>query len=295
MATYAETLTTVRDWTDRDSTVLTDALIKKFLTFAADKAYRTLRVPALETSLTFTVESADVLTSPSNFGREISMSIPSDLIELIFIQKSGSGVVWNQKVDARTFHDRYADTKDWNYYTRVGNKYLLHGDISVGDTLEVHYYRRLPAISATYDITPANYLAQTSTLTTMTRRLSNYNSSDATLAALGLTQLYFVANTTAEQVDALNPTAASATSTGTYSVNYYFEPAYYEHWLRDENEKILLYGALVEAYDYLEEGELSNRYEAKFEKEIEKLNGEERQRSARGGNTPVNFSGYGLI
>ena len=125
MATYQETLTNLRNWMDRDSTVVSDTLLLTFLQYAADKAYRTLRVAALETTLDFTINTGDIISGQSaGFGTEIKMPAPSDLIEIIYIQKKSSGVVWNQKVDPRTFHDRYADKKDSNYYTRVASDFL---------------------------------------------------------------------------------------------------------------------------------------------------------------------------
>jgi len=299
MATYLETLANVRSWSDRDSTVLTDALIKTFLGYAADKAYRTLRVPSMETSLDFTVTSDDIISDSSNTGTEISMTIPSDLIEVIYIQKKGEGMVWNQKVDPRTFHDRYADKKSYQFYTRTGSTLLLHGYINEGDVLEVHYYKRLPAIAATYTINAANYLAQTSSLTTMTRRANSYTSSDTYLASLGRTSLFFAAGTASNDIDNLVPTVVK-TSSGTvdgvnYNVEAQMEPAYIANWLRDENEKILLYGALTEAYDFLEEPENAARYKARFDEEIAQLNTEEQKRQAKGGNTSISFSGMGLI
>jgi len=300
MATYQETLTNVRNWMDRDSTVVSDSLLLTFLQYSADKAYRTLRVPSLETTLDFTVTTNDLVADASaGFGKEVSMSLPSDLIEVIYIQKKGTGIVWNQKVDPRTFHDRYADKKDSNYYTRIGSNFLLHGSLGVDDVLEVCYYKRLPKINATYDITVANYLAQTATLTTMTRRANSYTNSDAYIAGLGRTSLYFASGTTTSQIDALSPTAAQ-TSSGTvdgvnYNVAAEMEPAYIANWLRDENERILLYGSLAEAFSFLEDPAQMQLYEAKFTDEIQKLNAEEKSRLGAGGNTSVSFSGMGLI
>jgi len=299
MATYLETIANVRSWSDRDSSVLSDALIKTFLGYAADQAYRTLRVPALEATLDFTVDTGDIISDTSNFGTEISMTVPSDLIEVIYIQKRGDGVVWNQKVDPRTFHDRFADKKNFNFYTRVGSNFLLHGRISLNDILEVHYYKRLSSVSATYAITPTNYLAQTSSLTTMTRRASNFTSSDSHLASLGKTSLFFAAGTASNDIDNLVPTVVKASSGTVDGVNYnveaHMEPAYIANWLRDENERILLYGALYQAYDFLEEPENAARYRERFDEEIANLNIEEQKRQARGGNTSISFSGLGLI
>jgi len=391
MATYLETLSNVRSWSDRDSTVLTDALIKTFLGYAADKAYRTLRVPSLETSLDFTVTSGDIIADSSNTGTEISMTIPSDLIEVIYIQKKGEGMVWNQKVDPRTFHDRYADKKSYQFYTRTGSTILLHGYINEGDVLEVHYYKRLSSIAATYTVNTSNYLTQTTSLSTMNRVTglevpvtyassalvldgdskptmvlrkgktyvfdvsdgtmgsktlvfkdsagSTYNTgitpsgtpgqananytfivpsdapdtltyqegstasagnsvslaSESYLDTLDFVALYFADAVTGAQVDSLTPTVVKSASETSYTQRIWFQPDYIANWLRDENEKILLYGALNEAYDFLEEPENAARYKVRFDEEIAQLNTEEHKRQARGGNTSISFSGMGLI
>jgi len=395
MATYTEMITRVRNYLDRDSTVITDAQVVDFLNYAADKAYRTLRIPAHEAVVEFTVATSDVVAdASSSSGTEIRMAVPNDLIELIYIQKKGTGIVWNQKVDARTFHDRYADKKDSNYYTRIGGNFILHGTLSAGDILEVCYYQRGNAINSTYDITPANYLAQTTKgITTMTRvtgltvpvtyassalvldgdskptmilrkgstyifdvssgtmgsktlvfkdsggstyttgitltgtpgnanakytfivaadapdTLSYQEGSTAsagnsvTLASpdsnlvttLGFKALYFADAATAAQVDALTPTTIKAASETSYTQAIWFEKVYQTNWLRDQNERIILYGALAEAFTYLEEPNQSQVYEARFLKEISELNTEETTRSTSGGNTSVSFSGMGLI
>ena len=46
--TYTQLTTLVRNWCNRDEEVVSDAIIQDCLKYAADKAYRTLRVPPLE-------------------------------------------------------------------------------------------------------------------------------------------------------------------------------------------------------------------------------------------------------
>ena len=53
--TYTELTTLVRNWCNRDADVVSDAIIKDCLKYAADKAYRTLRVPPLENVVTYEV------------------------------------------------------------------------------------------------------------------------------------------------------------------------------------------------------------------------------------------------
>ena len=47
--TYSQLVSLVRTWSNRDEEAVSDAIIKDCLRYAADKAYRTLRVPPLET------------------------------------------------------------------------------------------------------------------------------------------------------------------------------------------------------------------------------------------------------
>jgi len=294
MATYSEMITRVRNYLDRDSTIITDVQIVNFLNYAGDRAYRNLRVPAHEIQLDFTVSSGDIISdASSSHGTEIKVPVPNDLIELIYIQKKGTGIVWNQKVDGRTFHDRFADKKDSNYYTRVGSNFLLHGNIGIDDVLEFSYYRRESAVDAKYAITTGNYLVQAiKGITTMTAIASASSTSGI---------LYFAISNTSGNRDIVNgisgtrPTDISSTSTGSTTNAFHMEPSYQANWLRDENERIILYGALAESFLYLNEFETSQAYELKYNQEIEALNSEEKKRVSTGGNTSISFSGRGLI
>ena len=46
--TYTELVAKVRSWANRDEEAVSDDIIKDCLKYAADKAYRKLRVPPLE-------------------------------------------------------------------------------------------------------------------------------------------------------------------------------------------------------------------------------------------------------
>jgi len=48
MASYQELIDMVRDWTNRDSSVLPDSVVKSNLRYAADEAYRSLEIPPME-------------------------------------------------------------------------------------------------------------------------------------------------------------------------------------------------------------------------------------------------------
>jgi len=55
--TYAEFVSLVRDWANRDSAALSDDLIQDCLRYAADKAYRKLRIAKLEATVTYDSDS----------------------------------------------------------------------------------------------------------------------------------------------------------------------------------------------------------------------------------------------
>ena len=67
------------------------------------------------------------------------------------------------------------------------------------------------------------------------------------------------------------------------------------NWFVDENERILLYGALGEAFTYLGEDDMAGKYLQLWSTEIDELNQEEATRHASGGNVQMNFDGRGMI
>ena len=51
MPTYANFTALVRDWSNKDSSVLSDTRIQDCMRYAADKCYRSLRVASLENTV----------------------------------------------------------------------------------------------------------------------------------------------------------------------------------------------------------------------------------------------------
>ena len=84
-------------------------------------------------------------------------------------------------------------------------------------------------------------------------------------------------------------------STGMHSAPFYYTGNEIAHWLRDENERIVLFGALAEAFAYLQEDNMHQKYTQMFTDQIELINREETRRKALGGNVQINFNGRGLI
>lgn len=292
--TYNELVAKVRTWANRDEEVVSDAIIQDCLKYAADKAYRTLRVPPLENVAKYEktlLQSAT--TNTSNNALSITeLQLPYDLIEFIQIRElDTAGLttrVFNEKVDIRTFNDANAEKySGFNYWARQQNVlYLVPGfgngaTGNTADTVELYYYRRLPALNALYAVTVLNYNA--GFLTT-------------TGAGAGVTnsaQLFFNSLTgTTAYADAATAQAANAGGTVT---NTYYIGTLVPNWLRDQNERVLLMGALAELFAYVQEDDQAQKYLQVFKSEIAELNDEDAKRNASGGNLQVNFNGRGLI
>ncbi len=290
--TYTQFISLVRDWCNKDSTVLSDAIIQDCLRYAADKAYRTLRVSALETTTSYTSTALIAATTAGNnlVASKTELALPSDLIEfksIIEVDAADQATrVFNEKTDLRTFNDWTANKYNYNaYWSREGNKLILspgfQQDSSIGspNSIRIHYYRRLPALDATYSVTPTNFVAG----------LLAVSSSGVT----GAVQLFFNSNVanTAYTTSAL---AAAADPAGTVTNAYYIGTLVY-NWLRDDNERVLLMGALSEVFAYLQDDDQAQKYMAMFVSEVNELNDEDNKRNASGGNLQISYSAGGLL
>ena len=278
----------IRDWANRDVSVLSNSVVARCFEYGADKAYRTLRVPPLEITRLYDVngtqdemDSAGVTgitpdIGPSAFlggGAVLSIKAPSDLIEVIFIRNAdvlskNPGIVYNEKVDVRTFNDGYGRTKSFNFYTQIGNEIKLHGSFKRGDVVELHYYRRLPALNATYSGTYINWKA-----------------------GLGTLDIGGVATTYSAAADKTESSFDTRLATSAA----YWVGSEASHWLRDENERIILFGALLEVFIYLNDNEEIQKYQMLFEQELEELNKEEMTRKTKGSNLAMSFAHDNLL
>lgn len=287
MATYAEMLDLVRDWADRDSSVLTDAKVGKFLQYAADKTYRTLRIPSLEKTAEFVVENSDIRDPKINTfleGSEVVLTVPHDLTEVISLRKATDGIVFHDKIPPEIFNDATAGKPSKEFWSRLGNTIIVHGDIEEGDSILIHYYHRLHALAATYGVTASNFLAQSYWQQALT--LSDSDNG---------TPLYFASDVTQTQLEAFatfTTDNVSDTATDELPLAFYFVGGGVPNWLRDENERILLFGALAEAFIYLGEQDQASTYLTRFANEIEELNSEETSRAYRGGALTTNYNSY---
>jgi hypothetical protein len=278
----------IRSWANRDISVLSNSVVTRCFNYAADKAYRTLRVPPLETTRLYDVNGTqEEITaagvsgvtpdiSPSSFwsgGQVLSMTAPNDMIEIMYLRNADTssknpGIVYNEKVDIRTFNDRLSSSKDFHFYTRIGNDMKLHGNFNRGDVVELHYYRRLAALNATYSGT-----------------YNNWKSGLGTLDIGGTATTYSNSSNKTESFFNTRLAESAAYWVGQESPN----------WLRDENERIVLFGTLLEIYIYLNDNEEIQKYQLLFDQEISELNKEEITRRNRGGNLSMSFAYSDLL
>ena len=113
--TYAEFVSLVRNWANRDTAALSDSVIQDCLRYAADKAYRKLRISQLEATVTYDSASLIAATTPGNglIPSKTEISIPQDLIEFIQIREIDTNGMttrlFNEKTDLRTFNDYYGE------------------------------------------------------------------------------------------------------------------------------------------------------------------------------------------
>ena len=241
---------------------------------------------------------ANTRGSNNRFGSVTELCIPEDLIEFTYIRGTDTDGrttrMFNEKADIRTFYDIYAEKyNDFAFWSRHGSNILLSPGFGntgtnfrstgVGneECVELHYFRRLPALYARYEPTIANArLGLLSEVTTM---------NPAPTATTGTPDVVppMIALTTT-----VSPTGVTTYTEGGTQMFY---GSYVPNWLRDENERVLLMGALAEVFFYLQENEESLKYAQLFQQEIDELNKEDQMRHASGGNVQVNFNGRGLI
>lgn len=292
----------VRDWSNKpEVNTIPDSVIQDCLSYSADECYRVLRIPPLETTITYTVESTDNSGDNSAgfpYGASYtSFDIPEDLIQFTYIRtlaQTGIGtsyssypsnvsIVFNEVTDSRSFFDLYAEKYSvYNWMWKDG-KVFIHPQLAVGAEVEIAYYRRLPALNATYSVIPVNYVIGLSDSAQPYLTLTGVNTDTA---------LYFSTKNSVMQCFATYAEAAAYNPTVTTK---YYTGKEVNNWLRDENERLLIWGALYNLGSYLFDDKMEQRYEKKFNENVFSLNKEEKWRRASGGNVQVNFNTNGLI
>ena len=299
--TYQQLVDLVRMWANRDSQALPDAIIMDAIRYAVDKAYRTLRIPPLEHTVRYTradLEEASI--GQGNVYQSITaLAVPTDLIE--FIQIRGvdtNGLttrVFNEKSDIRSYWD--LNNRHYNqaaFWSRQGDEVLItpaFGEAAVGyyggftgpeECIELYYYRRLPQLSATFAVTPAN------------ANIHQFGTPDPDgIRSNGILRFALPAEEGTFLYEDTDLVFHADPASDRTPIDLVGEPV--PNWFKDENERIALYGALAECFAYLQEDDQAGKYIQLMMKEIEELNEEDRTRDASGGNVQVQYNARGLI
>jgi hypothetical protein len=235
----------VRNWANRDDTVLTDSLITDFLDYSADYCYRKLRIPPLE----YTYQYPTITSSTAG---ETSLQLPPDFSELItfsVIDSNGDRYTFNKQLVEKEFNNKLT-TKPLYSFTYKGSEINFYPEAKEGDVYELYYYHRLNDLDATYLVNETNV-----NLGNCTEVLS---------------------------------TVSGAIEFPSGSGTYYIGNEVY-NWLRDSNERVLLWGAFANVLDYLGEDERAMKYYQKQELAIDELNREEIIRKTKGAINTVTF------
>jgi hypothetical protein len=291
----------VRDWSNKpEVATIPDSVIQDCLKYSADECYRVLRIPPLETTVRYTVTADDNAGENSlglPFGNAYtSFVIPEDLTQFGYVrtiaqQNAGTSYstfpsnvskVFNEVVDKRTFFDLYGEKYSVYNWMFMGNRVYIHPQLAVGAELEIQYYRRLPALNATYDVLPINYVVG----------LIDAEQPYLSPVVSGGTNLYLSTSSGTTKCFASYSEAQAYNSTVTTKM---FVGKEVSNWLRDVNERLLIWGALYNLGAYLFDDKMEQRYEKKFMETLGSLNREDKMRKASGGNVQTNFNTNGNI
>ena len=179
--------------------------------------------------------------------------------------------VYDNRADYRSFVSDCSNKYSLNLWTRQGDKIIVNPAFKKGDAFELYYYSDGSDLGAEYKVTSANF--QNGLLETSTQAAGQ--------------ALYFINATTpiaGEDVPSNN-------QGGSYQYPFYFKGLEQPHFLRDNQERLLIYAALSFINDYLGETNESTKYETKAAQLIQRLLNEEVFKQSSGGNVRINFEG----
>lgn len=187
---------------------------------------------------------------------ETQLILPPDLSEIIQVRKTdseGNSYVFDERISLASMEDAdYARVRTTHEsFARKGSNIIIYPEAALGDVYEIHYYRRLPDLDSVYSVTQTNL--------------------DAGLLAVSVQG---------------NP-GASEMPAGSGD---YYEGTEVGNWLRDENERVLLWGAIAHALDYVGEDERSAKFLQQQALAVQELNQEEVIRRVKGGSHLQTYS-----
>jgi hypothetical protein len=246
----------VRDWANKpEINTITDSVIQDCLAYSGDECYRKLRIPPLEYTVRYVV-TADDNSGENSLGLPYgnaytSFSIPEDLTQFNYIRTiaqentgtaystfpSNVSKVFNEITDKRTFFDLYSEKYSVYNWMWQDGKIFIHPQLAVGAIVEINYYRRLSALNALYTVLPINYLIG----------LTDAQQPYLELVTSGGTNLYF---STSGGITKCFGTLAEATAYNPTVTTKMYIGREVSNWLRDSNERLLVWGALQNLGSY---------------------------------------------
>ena len=290
---YDALVAKVRDWSNKpEVNTIPNSVIQDCLKYSADEAYRLLRIPSLETTLTYTITEGN----NSIDSRMTEFEMPFNLTEFIHVRRlpssSTSGHesrVFEQITNSRTFLDGYNEMYGGYSYMWLDGKIKVRPQLSVGDVIEISYYRRLPDLNATYRVIAANYLTSSTDEAQPYLELVVSGGSNLYFAGTGSTLAVF------DSYDAASLYDLQIGGDGSNVVTKQYVGKESSNWLRDSNERLLIWGALYNIGAYMFDEAMESRYARKFQENIDSLNKAEGMRRAKGGVPRTNVNTNGLI
>lgn len=181
-------------------------------------------------------------------------------------------VTYDNRADYRSFVSDSTNKYSSYLWTRRGDKIIVNPPFKKGDAFELYYYSDGSNLGSEYPVTSANFQ----------KGLVESSSLEA-----GGTPLYFTSATT----PVIGEDIPSNTQGGAYTNVFYYKGLEEPNYLRDNQERLLIYIALSFINDYLGEDTASQKYETKSASLIQRLSNEEVFKQASGGNVRVNFDG----
>ena len=259
MTTLVKLRNMVRDFTNKDSEVLPDTIVDDFLGWAADEIFNTLEIPPFEKVITISkAGNASFFTADieaENFTRVV---VPDDLTRFIAVTDVSS------PSDPKVFQDRYS------YRSFRDESFHRSGDYNIfcrqGGQLLL-----FPELSddASLEIFYYSRLVD----------LKGERIDSATPRVL----YYIDENAAARRADDDSIYTPVGTTTAI------------SNWLRDQNTRMVVFGACKYAMEYLEEPDGIANYTQKFSHEMDVQNRAEKNRVTRGGSVTLGFNDHNLL
>lgn len=225
------------------------------------------------TSFTATDRTSIVLNTPATLNDEVKIVSFNETTvyssQVSTVEKET--VVYDNRADYRTFVSDCSNKYSLYLWTRRGNKIVVNPAFKKGDAFELYYYSNGTDLGTEYAVTSANF----------------QNGLLETSDAQNGTALYFINNTT----PIVGEDVPSNNQGGSYQYAFYFKGKEQPHFLRDNQERLLIYIALSYINDYLGETNESTKYETKAAQLIQRLLNEEVFKESSGGNVRINFDG----